>query len=55
MNDKAKSLGLKTTNFTNPSGLEGNGDQYSTATELLVIARYALLKFPYFFSRCRNS
>ena len=48
MNDKAKSLGLKTTNFTNPSGLEGNGDQYSTATELLVIARYALLKFPTF-------
>lgn len=43
MNDKAKSLGLKNTNFTNPSGLEGEGNQYSTAQDLLVITRYALL------------
>lgn len=43
MNDKAKSLGLKNTNFTNPSGLEGDGHQYSTAQDLLVITRYALL------------
>ena len=43
MNDKAKALGLKNTNFTNPSGLEGDGHQYSTARDLLVITRYALL------------
>ncbi len=43
MNDKAKALGLENTNFTNPSGLEGDGHQYSTARDLLVITRYALL------------
>lgn len=48
MNDKSKSLGLKDTNFTNPSGLEGDGPQYTTAYDLLVIAEYALSKFPTF-------
>lgn len=47
MNDKAKSLGLSNTNFTNPSGLEGDGAQSTTAYDLLVIAKYAL-KFPIF-------
>lgn len=42
MNDKAKALGLKDTNFTNPSGLEGDGDQYSTTYDLLVITTYAM-------------
>ncbi|MCL5432547.1 MAG: hypothetical protein M1524_00320, partial [Patescibacteria group bacterium] len=31
MNKKASALGLSDTNFTNPSGLEGDGNQYSTA------------------------
>ncbi|MEK7573864.1 MAG: D-alanyl-D-alanine carboxypeptidase family protein [Patescibacteria group bacterium] len=48
MNDKAKALGLENTNFTNPSGLEGDGDQYSTTEDLLVITRYALFNFPTF-------
>lgn len=48
MNDKAKTLGLSDTNFTNPSGLEGDGQQYSTARDLLVITRYALMNFPTF-------
>ncbi len=48
MNDKAKSLGLMNTHFTNPSGLEGDGDQYTTAYDLLVITRYALSRFPLF-------
>ncbi len=48
MNDKAKSLGLKDTNFTNPSGLEGDGDQYTTTYDLMVITRYALVNFPLF-------
>ena len=47
MNNKAKSLGLKNTNFTNPSGLEGDGNQYTTAYDLLVITNYAM-KIPLF-------
>lgn len=48
MNDKAKSLGLTKTHFTNPSGLEGDGTQYSTAYDLLVMTTYALDNFPLF-------
>ncbi|MBI2031056.1 MAG: D-alanyl-D-alanine carboxypeptidase [Candidatus Levybacteria bacterium] len=48
MNDKAKSLGLMSTNFTNPSGLEGDGAQYTSAYDLLVMTRYAVLNFPTF-------
>lgn len=48
MNTKAKSLGLLDTNFTNPSGLEGDGNQYTTAYDLIVITQYALAKFPLF-------
>lgn len=48
MNDKTKALGLKDTNFTNPSGLQGDGEQYTTAYDLLVITRYALENFPLF-------
>lgn len=44
MNKKAEDLGLSATHFTNPSGLEGDGKQYSTAHDLLVITRYALGK-----------
>lgn len=47
MNNKAKSLELKDTHFTNPSGLEGDGDQYTTVYDLLVITKYAL-QFPLF-------
>lgn len=46
MNQKAKALGLSDTNFTNPTGLQGDGDQYTTAYDLLVITRYALKNFP---------
>lgn len=42
MNKKAEDLGLTDTHFTNPSGLEGDGNQYSTPYDLLVITRYAL-------------
>lgn len=48
MNEKAIALGLKDTNFTNPSGLEGDGDLHTTAYDLLVITRYALENFPLF-------
>ena len=46
MNDKAKALGLENTNFTNPTGLQGDGDQYSTAYDLLVIAKRAITDYP---------
>ena len=42
MNKKAEDLGLTSTRFTNPSGLEGDGRQYSTAKEILILTRYAL-------------
>lgn len=48
MNDKAKALGLKNTHFTNPSGLQGDGEQYTTAYDLVVMTRYALEQFPQF-------
>lgn len=48
MNDKVKSLGLSNTNFTNPTGLEGDGDQHTTAYDLMVITRFALVNFPLF-------
>ncbi len=42
MNDKVKSLGLESTNFTNPTGLEGDGNQYTTAYDLLVMTSFAM-------------
>jgi D-alanyl-D-alanine carboxypeptidase len=48
MNDKARALGLATTRFSNPSGLQGDGEQYTTAYDLLVITRYALANYPLF-------
>lgn len=48
MNDKGKALGLTDTNFDNPSGLQGDGIQYSTVHDLLVITKYALDNFPDF-------
>lgn len=47
MNSKAKSLGLTKTHFTNPTGLEGDGRQYTTVYDLLVITKYAM-QFPLF-------
>ncbi len=48
MNKKAQALGLTDTNFTNPSGLQGDGNQYTTAHDLLVMTDYALSNFPLF-------
>lgn len=48
MNKKSVALGLKDTNFTNPTGLEGDGDQHTTAYDLLIITEYALSRFPEF-------
>ncbi len=49
MNQEAQILGLKNTKFINSSGLDIDGeDQYSTAADLAVIARYAWNKYPLF-------
>lgn len=42
MNKKAEDLGLSDTHLTNPSGLEGDGNQYSSAYDLLVLSAYGL-------------
>ena len=47
MNNKIQTLGLTDTHFTNPTGLEGDGDQYTTAYDLLVMTHYGL-SFPLF-------
>ncbi len=41
MNQKARQLGAKDTNFTNPHGLK-DGNHYSTAYDIALITRYAL-------------
>lgn len=43
MNAKASELGLKNTRFTNSHGLD-HGDQYSSAYDMGVLARYAMTK-----------
>jgi D-alanyl-D-alanine carboxypeptidase len=48
MNNKVKALGLSDTNFTNPTGLEGDGEQYTTVYDLVVMSEYALSNFPLF-------
>ena len=48
MNNKAKALGMLNTNYTNPTGLQGDGDQYTTTYDLLIVTRYALRHFPLF-------
>ena len=41
MNKKAAELGMQDTHFSSPSGLE-NGEHYTTAYDLALLARYAL-------------
>ncbi len=48
MNNKAKAMGLTDTRFSNPSGLQGDGIQYTTPYDLVVMTRYALEHHPLF-------
>lgn len=41
MNEKAKEIGCKNTNFTNPSGIHDT-NHYSTAYDMCLIARYCM-------------
>lgn len=42
MNKRAETIGVSDTRFTNPSGLQGDGLQYTTAEDLLVLTKHAL-------------
>jgi len=44
MNRKAKAIGMKNTNFTNPCGFDSShfGNHYSTALDLLTLSEYAI-------------
>ncbi|HUD09837.1 MAG TPA: D-alanyl-D-alanine carboxypeptidase family protein [Patescibacteria group bacterium] len=48
MNNRVKALGLSDTSFTNPTGLEGDGKQYTTVYDVVVMTEYALVNFPLF-------
>jgi len=48
MNDKAKALGMLNTHYSNPSGLQGDGIQYTTTYDLLIETKYALEHYPMF-------
>lgn len=47
MNEKARILKLKNTHFENPQGFDGKF-HYSSAEDLLVMAKYALTNYPLF-------
>ncbi|MCK5617193.1 D-alanyl-D-alanine carboxypeptidase, partial [Candidatus Pacearchaeota archaeon] len=42
MNERAKSLNLKNTKFTNPIGLDNIENHYSSAFDLAILTKYAL-------------
>lgn len=47
MNSRAELLGMKNTKFINPTGLdEDSGNSYSSAYDLVVLARYAIKHYP---------
>lgn len=50
MNEKAREIGMKNTNFVTPSGLDAD-EHYSTAYDMALLAQYAI-KNPEFVSVC---
>ncbi|MGL4522930.1 MAG: D-alanyl-D-alanine carboxypeptidase family protein, partial [Bacilli bacterium] len=42
MNEKAAALGMKNTNFDNPSGLDTSDQHYSTAYDMALLTRYSM-------------
>ncbi len=45
MNQKADSIGLKNSHFTNPQGFD-NGNPFSSAEDLAILSKYALTQYP---------
>lgn len=54
MNERAEKIGMKNTHFVTPSGLEADGQHYSTAYDMALLTREAL-KNPDFREICRCS
>ena len=46
MNQKAQKIGMKDTFFVNASGLEGDGEDYSTARDMTQLAVYSWSNYP---------
>ena len=42
MNDKAKKIGMKNTTFNNPSGLDEEAGNFSTAYDMAILTSYAM-------------
>lgn len=47
MNDKAKEIGMKDTTFNNPSGLDQEKGNYSTAYDMAILTSYAMQNATY--------
>lgn len=54
MNERAEKIGMENTHFVTPSGLEADGQHYSTAYDMALLAREAL-KNPDFRQICGSS
>ena len=48
MNDKAKEIGMKSTNFANTSGIN-NPDNYSTVRDIAMMSRYLIKNYPNYY------
>jgi D-alanyl-D-alanine carboxypeptidase (penicillin-binding protein 5/6) len=48
MNDKAKEIGMKSTNFANTSGIN-NPDNYSTVRDIALMSKYLIKNYPEYY------
>ena len=47
MNQKAEEIGMENSSFTNPHGLDNTPDHYSTAYDMALLSRYAMMNETY--------
>ena len=47
MNQKAEEIGMENSSFTNPHGLDNTPDHYSTAYDMALLSRYAMMDETY--------
>lgn len=47
MNQKAEEIGMTNTHFSNPHGLDDHEDHYSTAYDMAILTRYAMMNNTY--------
>lgn len=47
MNKKAEEIGMSNTHFANPHGLDDHEDHYSTAYDMALLTRYAMMNKKY--------